>query len=202
MLFISLRDTVFHALDCGNLVRALQEERASVLLNTFLLDSENRDSKGKSKTKETNLVKNNKIDDNKNGNENAFKSTSQNITRNCDIKELSLTLSLAERLVRVNDFILEWNYRYCSIKPRGLLNSYCFYLSVLLEQMPLWWTCLVGLLDLEEKMMPSFLIPFFPSISGHVERFTSVMVFLEQNLEKRMNWTFLRFLIGGFLNNL
>ena len=107
MLFISLRDTVFHALDCGNLVRALQEERASVLLNTFLLDSENRDSKGKSKTKETNLVKNNKIDDNKNGNENAFKSTSQNITRNCDIKELSLTLSLAERLVRVNDFILE-----------------------------------------------------------------------------------------------
>ena len=97
MILISLRDSVFHALDCGNLVRALQEERASVLLNTFLLDSENKDSKGKSKAKEKNLVKTDRIDDTKTGNENAFKSTSQNITRHCDIKELSLTLSLAER---------------------------------------------------------------------------------------------------------
>ena len=39
LLFLnSLRQTVIHALDTGNLVRALQEERAAVLLNTLLLE--------------------------------------------------------------------------------------------------------------------------------------------------------------------
>ena len=37
------------------------------------------------------------IFDDKNGNENFVNSTSKNTTRHCDIKELSLTLSLAER---------------------------------------------------------------------------------------------------------
>ena len=79
------------------MVRALQEERASVLLNTFLLESEDKDDKRKSKTKGTNLVKSTKTDDSKKGNENLVNSTSKNTTRNCDIKELSLTLSLADR---------------------------------------------------------------------------------------------------------
>ena len=84
-------------MDTGNLVRALQEERASVLLNTFLLESEDKDDKRKLKAKGTNLVKSSKSDDSKNGNENFVNSTSKNTTRHCDIKELSLTLSLAER---------------------------------------------------------------------------------------------------------
>ena len=57
--FQSLRDTVFHALDTGNLIRALQEERASVLLNTFLLESETGESKQKTKAKKKNVLDNN-----------------------------------------------------------------------------------------------------------------------------------------------
>ena len=46
LLFLnSLRQTVFHALDTGNLVRALQEERAAVLLNTFLPEPGTNDGK-------------------------------------------------------------------------------------------------------------------------------------------------------------
>ena len=99
-IFNSLRDTVFHALDTGNLVRALQEERASVLLNTFLLEPENEDAKRKSKEKETNLLK--EIDDVTPSNS----STSKNKTRNCDIQELSLSLSLAERYYCLNSISL------------------------------------------------------------------------------------------------
>ena len=99
-IFNSLRDTVFHALDTGNLVRALQEERASVLLNTFLLEPENEDAKRKSKEKETNLLK--EIDDVAPNNS----TTSKNKTRNCDIQELSLSLSLAERYYCLNSITL------------------------------------------------------------------------------------------------
>ena len=102
-IFNSLRDTVFHALDTGNLVRALQEERASVLLNTFLLEPENEDAKRKSKEKETNLLK--EIDDVAPSNS----TTSKNKTRNCDIQELSLSLSLAERYYCLNSISLEFS---------------------------------------------------------------------------------------------
>ena len=45
LFFNSLRQTVVHALDTGNLARALQEERAAILLNTFLLNLSFNDSK-------------------------------------------------------------------------------------------------------------------------------------------------------------
>ena len=86
------------------MVRALQEERASVLLNTFLLEPENEDAKRKSKEKETNLLKD--IDDVMPSNS----TTSKNKTRNCDIQELSLSLSLAERYYCLNSISLEFNY--------------------------------------------------------------------------------------------
>jgi hypothetical protein len=86
-----LRDTVFHALDAGNLVRALQEERAAVLLNTFLLEPDNTET---NKTKNTMKIP---TITNENLMEKKMFNISNNLRENCDLKGLSKTLSLEKR---------------------------------------------------------------------------------------------------------